>query len=181
MGQSGKAWISRIYSYICMPNKLQLLECSSTLTGESIQRVDCADFFSGCHLTSCCLLNGKRQKAGWGVHGKRLGLHLLAEEFAAGYRMWRCYQTFSKSTVWSFTARRRPGQLLHKWYELLTKAKGSRGLEDFLITSVCCCCCCCAGQKNTCIVKHHYEWCSIYTFCLFHPYTFTGPKIDPPL
>ena len=63
--QWGKWGISHTYSWICMTNKLQLLGCSctscvyATFLGECIQRVDCVASFSGCHLTFCCLLNGK--------------------------------------------------------------------------------------------------------------------------
>ena len=58
-----------------MPNKLQLLGCFctscvyATFLGESIQRVDCVVSFSDCHLTFCCLQNGRQQKAGRGMHG----------------------------------------------------------------------------------------------------------------
>ena len=58
-----------------MPNKLQLLGCfctscvNATFLGESIQRVDCVDSFSDCPFASCCLPNGRRQKAGRGMHG----------------------------------------------------------------------------------------------------------------
>ena len=58
-----------------MPNKLQLLGCFctsceyATFLGENIQRVDCVDSFSDCHLAFCCLQNGRRQKAGRGMHG----------------------------------------------------------------------------------------------------------------
>ena len=57
-----------------MPNKLQLLGCfctscvNATFLGESIQRVDCVNSFSDCPFASCCLQNGRRQKAGRGVH-----------------------------------------------------------------------------------------------------------------
>ena len=52
-------------------------------------------------------------------------------------------------------------------FELLTEAKGSGDLMQGLCSSYSACCCC-SGQKNTCMGKiHHYEWCSIYTFCLF--------------
>ena len=53
-----------------MPNKLQLLlHVYAPFLGESIQRVDCVNSFSDCPLTSCCLQNYRRQKAGRGVHG----------------------------------------------------------------------------------------------------------------
>ena len=76
-----------------MPNKLQLLGCSctscvyATFIVESIKRSDCVASFSGCCLTFCCLLNGKRQKAGQGMDGNEATETVLTEEFAARYHM----------------------------------------------------------------------------------------------
>ena len=54
--------------------------------GESNQRVDCVASFSGRHLAFCCLLYGKRQKAGRGMHGMRLLRLCVAEGLQQGIK-----------------------------------------------------------------------------------------------
>ena len=82
----------------------------------------------------------------------------------------------SWARVWLWeTIATQSAKLVHSWVsplwfqalQLLTEAKGSSDLMVFLHVSACCCCC--SGQEDTCMGKtHHYEWCSIHTFFLFH-------------
>ena len=102
MGRVGRhEWITFTAQFV-FP-QLQECFCTScvyaTFPGESIQRVDCVASFSGYHLAFCCLLNGKRQQAGQGMHGNE------ATETVCNWRV--CSRVsrvaLSKFTVWSFT------------------------------------------------------------------------------
>ena len=57
-----------LYSRNCR-NAFVLYVCMQLFLERVSQRVDCVAPFSGYHLAFCCLLNGKRQEAGQGVHG----------------------------------------------------------------------------------------------------------------